>query len=97
MNERIASCQELEEVLDRDVRPYLRQHGGDIVVKKWEQGELQLAFKGECKTCLSAQITFETVVKKHLPDCVKKVSIVNDTDQELLDLAKAILSKTKIL
>ena len=93
MNEKIASRQELEELFDKSIRPYLRQHGGDVVIKKWDSGELQIAFKGECSACPSAQLTFENVVKRNLPPYINKVSIVNDTDEELLDLARAILSK----
>ncbi len=46
--------QEIEEILDRWVRPDLQRDGGDLEVLSYEDGKLYVRYEGACGTCASA-------------------------------------------
>lgn len=46
--------QQIEEILDRTVRPGLQGDGGDIDVVKFEENKLYVFYQGACGTCPSA-------------------------------------------
>ncbi|WMJ78773.1 MULTISPECIES: NifU family protein [unclassified Sedimentibacter] len=87
---------EIENVLDKHVRPKLSQHYGDVRVISFEDGVVVISLMGQCKNCPSAQITVETIIeseiKKHIPE-VSRVLLVNNVSDDLLDFAKKVLSK----
>lgn len=91
--------QEIEEVIEQDVRPILRAHGGDVYIKSVDEGNVRVVFTGMCKTCPSAQLTIEDVVAKTLEaklgNRIKSVSLVNEVDEEMLSFAKELLNKKK--
>ena len=85
----------IEEVLDREVRPSLRAHGGEIQVDHLEDGVLYVKLLGQCAGCPSADLTNETLVEaelvKALPELVKKVSVIQTVSDELWEQAKRLL------
>lgn len=91
------SRQEIENVIEQEVRPILRAHGGDLCINHVTNGHIRIEFTGACKACPSAQFTIEDVVMKalkaHFGEKIKSVSIVNNTDEEMLSFAKKLLSK----
>ena len=62
LKERIA------ETLEKDVKPYLAMHGGDVEFKKLEEGIVTLKLKGACHGCSMAAITFQMGVEQMLID-----------------------------
>jgi len=46
--------QQIEEILDRTVRPGLQGDGGDITVTKYEDNKLYVHYEGACGTCPSS-------------------------------------------
>ena len=46
--------QQIEEILDRTIRPGLQGDGGDLEVVKFEDGKLYVAYQGACGTCPSS-------------------------------------------
>lgn len=62
LKERIA------ETLEKDVKPYLAMHGGDVAVEKIEDGIITLNLKGACKGCTMAAVTFQMGVEQLLID-----------------------------
>lgn len=46
--------QEIEEILDRTIRPGLQADGGDLTVTDYEHPELYIAFEGACGSCPSS-------------------------------------------
>jgi Fe-S cluster biogenesis protein NfuA len=54
--------QRIEAALD-SVRPYLRSHGGDVVLVGIEDGIVRVAFSGHCDGCTSSTATMEAVVR----------------------------------
>ena len=85
----------IEEVLDPQVRPSLRAHGGEIQVDHLEDGVLYVKLLGQCAGCPSADLTNETLVEaelvKALPEVVKKVSVIQTVSDELWEQAKRLL------
>ena len=85
----------IEEVLDRQVRPSLRAHGGEIQVDRLENKVLYVKLLGQCAGCPSADLTNETLVEaelvKALPELVRKVVVVQTVSDELWEQAKRLL------
>ncbi len=48
--------QEIEEILDRTVRPGLNADGGDVEVISYENDELRILYEGACGGCPSAMM-----------------------------------------
>ncbi len=91
--------QKVAEIVESQIRPQLRSHGGDISIKKVEDGNVWILYHGACKGCPSAKFTTEEVVDKILRDALgselKEVYLVTETSEELLNFAKTILNKEK--
>lgn len=86
----------IEDILTKSVRPYLKNHYGDVEVEKFEEGILYIKLLGQCSVCPSATITVEDIVKKQVMELapyVKDVLLNVSINNELLDIAKQILSK----
>ena len=85
----------IEEVLDRQVRPSLRAHGGEIQVDRLENKVLYVKLLGQCAGCPSADLTNETLVEaelvKALPELVRKVAVIQTVSDELWEQAKRLL------
>ena len=85
----------IEQVLDEKVRPSLHDHGGDVKVLSFEEGILKIRLLGQCSGCPSATITTEQLIGKELTEAipeVKDVVLVNQVSDDLLDLARKMLS-----
>lgn len=84
----------VEKVLDEKVRPYLKNHGGNVVVKEYKDGVLRVKLIGQCTNCVSAKTTNEELIKfnllKEIPS-IKDVVLVEGVNEELIDFAKEIL------
>ena len=85
----------IEEVLDRQVRPSLRAHGGEIQVDRLENKVLYVKLLGQCAGCPSADLTNETLVEaevvKALPELVEKVAVIQTVSDELWEQANRLL------
>jgi Fe-S cluster biogenesis protein NfuA len=87
---------EVEKVLEKEVRPYLQEHYGDVLLMDVNDGIVRIKLTGQCKNCPSAKFTVEDVIeaalKRNLKG-IKEVVLVNEVSEELLDIARKILSK----
>ena len=85
----------IEAVLNEQVRPALRAHGGELEVDHLEGGVLYVKLLGQCAGCPAADLTNETLVEaelvKALPEVVKKVSVIQTVSDELWEQAKRLL------
>lgn len=88
----------VEKVLNERVRPVLQGHGGDVRVVSCENGLLKLRMQGPCASCPSAALEneqiFEAEIKSALP-AIQQVVLVTGVSDELLDMARSLLSKKK--
>ena len=87
--------EKIEAVLNEQVRPALRAHGGELEVDHLEDGVLYVKLLGQCAGCPAADLTNETLVEaelvKALPEVVKKVSVIQTVSDELWEQAKRLL------
>ena len=85
----------IEAVLDQQVRPALRAHGGEIEIDRLEGRVLYVKLLGQCAGCPSADLTNETLVEaelvKALPELVEKVAVIQTVSDELWEQAKKLL------
>ena len=85
----------IEDVLDTQVRPSLRAHGGEIQIDHLADGVLYVKLLGQCAGCPSADLTNETIVeaqlKEALPELVEQVAVVQTVSDELWEQAKKLL------
>ncbi|WP_326910298.1 NifU family protein [Sedimentibacter sp. MB31-C6] len=88
----------IEHVLEQYVRPQLSEHYGDVEVLSLEDGNLKIKLLGQCSNCPSAKFTVEDVIeseiKKHVQE-VRKVTLIESVSDDLLEMAKKILSHKK--
>ena len=93
------SKQEIEQVLETEVRPKLLQHQGDVQIVGWGDDRiLKVRLTGKCSGCPSASLTTEeviaTAVKERIPQ-VKDVILVNEVSSELIELAKQLMHRRR--
>ena len=85
----------IEAVLDQQVRPALRAHGGEIEIDRLEGKTLYVKLLGQCAGCPSADLTNETLVEaelvKALPELVERVAVIQTVSDELWEQAKRLL------
>ncbi|WP_059027040.1 NifU family protein [Gabonibacter massiliensis] len=89
----------VEQVISRYIRPLLRKHGGDIMVREIWGRDICISLLGTCHHCPAAQMTIEQTVRvilsRELEEKIGKILLINETDSELLDLAKQLLKYNK--
>jgi len=87
---------EIEKILEMNVRPKLADHYGNIELVSSIDGIVEVKLLGQCKGCLSAKYTIEdlveTTLKEAIPE-IKKVILINQVNEELLEQARKILSE----
>ena len=91
----MVNIQEIDAYMNESIRPYLKSHYGDVHIVGLEDGVLHIKLVGQCTGCPSAQYTVEDVIEKDVcerfPE-VKKVELMTEVSQELLDFAKKLMS-----
>ncbi len=64
-----------------EIRPFLKNDGGDISLVAIEDETVKIKFEGACSTCTVNQMTLksgvEMIIKKHVPH-IKSVISVDD-------------------
>ena len=62
-----------------EIRPFLKNDGGDISLVGIENDIVKVKFEGACSTCTVNQMTLksgvEMIIKKHVPQIQKVVSV----------------------
>ena len=90
---------EVEAVLEREVRPQLRTHGGDIeLIEVTENGVVRFRLTGACAGCPAANITNEELVKAALNEqlpWVRDAVLVQSVSEYLLAQARTLLAASK--
>jgi Fe-S cluster biogenesis protein NfuA len=57
----------VREVIDRDVRPGLKIHGGDVeILEVTESGSVHLAFQNACRGCSLRFVTYAVAIRQRL-------------------------------
>jgi len=62
-----------------EIRPFLKNDGGDISLISVENNTVKVKFEGACSTCTVNQMTLksgvEMIIKKHVPEIENVVSV----------------------
>ena len=86
----------INEILDKEVRPKLLEHDGNIELVDIRNGIAYVRMLGHCSGCPSAIYTLESIVKEEVlakTDIVKDVKLHTEVSDELISFAKQILNK----
>ena len=89
-----ATLETIERILDKNVRPVLQGHGGNVEVVSFEDGVLKVKMLGQCCNCPSAVFDVEQLVAAEIQAVVpevSRVSLVTGVSDELLDMARALM------
>lgn len=90
-----ALLDEIMQVIDADVRPALRRHGGDITNVYLDGQVLHFRLVGNCSGCPSAWLTGEELLRGPL---MERFPVLTDVvadiglDDEMIRLAKEVLA-----
>lgn len=92
--ERDALQREAEQILEENIRPQLKKHGGDVVISGLDEQVLSVRLLGQCTRCASAALTFDQMIRKtmlsSLP-ALRDVVLDDSVPEDMLDFAKKIL------
>ena len=62
-----------------EIRPFLKNDGGNISLIGIEDDTVKVRFEGACSTCTVNQMTLksgvEMIIKKHVPEIKKVISV----------------------
>lgn len=86
---------EIESFIEKNIRPYLISHGGDVEIVSFNNNMLRVKLMGQCMTCPASADTFEESIKNVLLSEFKElkdVILVNDVPDDMLDMALKILN-----
>ena len=68
----------IEVALD-EIRPFLKNDGGDISLVSVDKKTVKVKFEGACSTCTVNQMTLksgvEMIIKKHVPEIEDVISV----------------------
>jgi len=68
----------IEETIDREIRPQLRQDGGDIELIDVDGNLVSVSFRGACAQCRVAEFTLKEVVEARLREFVSDDLVVEE-------------------
>lgn len=68
----------IEDVIDREVRPVLRQDGGDLELVDVDGNTVKVRFRGACSGCVVSAITLKDVVETRLKENVSEDIVVEE-------------------
>jgi NifU-like protein len=68
----------IEDVIDREVRPALRQDGGDLELIDVDGNVVTVRFRGACSGCVVSAITLKDVVEARLKENVSEEIVVEE-------------------
>jgi Fe-S cluster biogenesis protein NfuA len=63
-------------VLERDIRPYVEQDGGEIVFAGYHDGVVEVVLQGACAGCPSSSITLKMGIEARLKEEIPEVQSV---------------------
>ena len=85
----------IQRILEEDVRPALMAHEGDVELISYESQVVKVKLHGKCSGCPSAYLTTDEQIaaqtNEKMPE-VKDVVLVQEVNPELLDFARRILN-----
>ena len=72
----------VEETIDREIRPRLRQDGGDIELVDIDGNNIFVSFRGACAQCRLSGFTMKEVVQAKLREFVSDELFVEEDESD---------------
>ena len=66
----------IREILDRDIRPYVAQDGGEITFAGFRDGVVEVYLQGACSGCPSSTVTLKMGIEARLKEEIAEVEAV---------------------
>lgn len=66
----------IQRILDEEIRPYVAQDGGDVLLARFRDGRVELYLQGSCSGCPSATATLKLGIEARLREAVPEVQEV---------------------
>lgn len=80
--------QEIEQILEEQIRPVLKKHNGDIRISSLKKNILSVRLLGQCTRCASAALTFDHLVRETILAAVPTLRDVILDDSVPDDMAR---------
>jgi len=74
----LQKIKKIEEVLEREIKPGLRQDGGDIELIDVDGDDVFVSLRGSCTSCTKSQTTLKEYVEKKLREFVLDTLVVEE-------------------
>jgi Fe-S cluster biogenesis protein NfuA len=71
-----AVVEQIKTILERDVRPYVEQDGGEISFAGYREGVVEVVLQGACAGCPSSSITLKMGIEARLKEEIPEVKSV---------------------
>ncbi len=68
----------IQEVIDKEIRPWLQKDGGDLELVDVEGDRVLVALRGMCTSCPSAEFTLQTGIQEKLKELVDPALVVEE-------------------
>ena len=88
----------IDDFLDKNVRPYLASHNGDVKIVNFKKGVLEIKLLGSCANCPASQETLDNKVIKLLEEEfseIKEVKSIKGVSNDLIAQARELLKQRK--
>ncbi len=98
MTKKSLQIKTIDDFLDKNVRPYLASHNGNVKIVSFEKGVLKIRLVGLCANCPASQETLDNKVIKLLEEEfseIKEVKSVKGVSNDLIAQARKILKQRK--
>ena len=77
------------EVLDRDVRPFVQSHGGDVALDWIRDGHVEVSLVAACRGCGLQAVTFGALIRP----CLLEIDGVGSVTCDGIELSPARLDQ----
>jgi Fe-S cluster biogenesis protein NfuA len=78
------------EIVDGDIRPLLKIHGGDVrVLQVAADGRVELEFEGACRGCALQTVTYAVGIRRSLLEVPGCIRCEHERRQGVADRARA--------
>lgn len=86
----------IERVIEEIINPKLLEHNGWIELVDYKDNEVIIRFRGACSGCGAIKETLDEFITPTLKEIkeIEKVTISEDISEELIDLARKLMSKS---